>query len=102
MFLPRPKNTPHRMSLPRFAWEHDETIGPRAQPNACRHSRLDLPALVSFSWALSPMALEYDRCYWNRLDLNEQLPHYAPTDSYAATCAALQWIWSTAGKNADS
>src|SRR2546430_10994818 len=101
MFLPLPKNTLHRMKLSPFAREHDETVAARAQPNACPIRSLTC-ASVSFPWHLSPVAADYDRCYWNCLNLNEQLPHYSPADSSAATCAALQWIWGAAGKNVDS
>src|SRR5437773_1146125 len=66
-FPPRPRNIPRRMSLSPFACGDDETITSHAQPNACRYSRLDLPALVSVSWHLSPIAPNYDRCYRNAL-----------------------------------
>src|SRR6185436_18821412 len=85
-----------------FACEHDETITPRAQPNACRHSLLDLPALVSFPWHLSPIAVNYDCRYLKCPNRNEQLRHDLTANASVAACSAFQWIWSTAGENADS
>ena len=101
-FPPRPRNIPRRMSLSPFACEDDETITSHAQPNACRHSRLDLPALVSFSWHLSPIAPSYDRCYRKCLNRNEQLRHYHTAGSSAPAGSTFQWIWRTAGKGANS
>src|SRR5262249_5837914 len=101
-FPPRPRNIPHRMSLSPFAWGHDETVTPSAQPNACRHSRLDLPASVSFPWDLSPIAVDYDRWYWKCPNRNEQLRYYRTANPSTAACPAFQWIWGTAGKNANS
>src|SRR4030095_3191132 len=66
------------------------------------HSWLDLPEPVSFSWHLSPIAPKYDRCYCKCLNPNEQLPYHSPTDSAAAPCTALQWIWGIAEKEPNS
>src|SRR5262245_4372752 len=102
MPLQRPKSTPRRMSLSRFAWNTMKPLHHMRNQMLAGTRDFDLPAPVSFSWPLSPIARQCDRCYWNCLNLNEQLPHYAPTASSAATCAPLQRIWSTAGKKSNS
>src|SRR5260370_37544537 len=88
------------MSLSPFACEDDETITSHAHPNACRHSRLDLPALVSFSWHLSLIAPNHDWCYSKCLNRNEQLRHYHTAGSPAPAGSTFKCIWRTTVKDA--